>query len=476
MDGMPELQLLHTAFDRQHRASRAEAAPDFATRLALLDALRTLLVDGHAALVRAISDDFGGRAHAETEMLEIVPLIAAIRHARGHLRQWMRDVPRRVDLSLQPARAWVRYEPLGVIGVIAPWNYPLYLTLGPALDALAAGNRVLVKPSESTPAFAALLARLVAERFDADRLAVVPGGVAVSQAMAALPLDHLVFTGSTGVGRHILRAAAEHLTPVTLELGGKSPAIVAPDFAIDRAARSIAFGRYLNAGQTCVAPDYALVPATSARRFAERVLAAATHSYPAIADNNDYSAIIDARHHRRLTDAIEEARHKGAEILTHPAAAATSAHIAPTVVLGAPDDCALMRDEIFGPVLPVLPYATLDAALAYVRARPRPLALYCFADRADTQRTILDGATSGGVTINGTLLHVAQHSLPFGGIGASGMGAYHGRDGFRRFSHARGVHKAGPVAMVERIGPPWGRAARLAMRLLAGLKPIDGER
>lgn len=471
----PDLQALHAAFARQHRASREAPAADLATRRALLDSLHGLLLDGRAALVQAISDDFGGRSHGETDLLEIVPLITAIRHARGHLKRWMRDEPRHVDLSLKPGSAWVRYEPLGVIGVIAPWNYPLFLTLGPAIDALAAGNRVLIKPSEASPAFAALLARLVAERFDADRLTVATGGVEVAQALSGLPLDHLVFTGSTNVGRHILRAAAEHLTPVTLELGGKSPAIVAPDYAIDRAAGSIAFGRYLNAGQTCVAPDYALVPAASARRFAEGVLAAAVRRYPSIADNGDYSNVIDARHHRRLTDAIEEARRGGAEILTHPAPASTGHRIAPTVVLGAPDDCTLMREEIFGPVLPVKPYDTLDAALAFVRARPRPLALYCFADGTATQRAILDGATSGGVTINGTLLHVAQHTLPFGGIGASGMGAYHGRDGFRRFSHARGVHKAGPINMFERLGPPWGATARLTMRLLAGLKPIgDG--
>ncbi|RMB52368.1 coniferyl-aldehyde dehydrogenase [Sphingomonas sp. PP-CE-3A-406] len=471
----PEVQALRTAFDRQHRASRDEVAASAPIRQALLDSLHGLLIEGRAALVEAISDDFGGRSKTETDILEIVPLITAIGHSRARLKTWMRDSPRRVDLSLQPGTAWVRYEPLGVIGVIAPWNYPLFLTLGPAIDALAAGNRVIVKPSEASPAFAALLARLVADRFDADRLTVVQGGVAVSQALSGLPLDHLVFTGSTEVGRHILRAAADHLTPVTLELGGKSPAIVAPDFAIDRAAKSIAFGRYLNAGQTCVAPDYALVPAASARRFADGVLSAAVHRYRTIERNGDYSNIIDARHHQRLTDAIEEARRGGAEILTHPAPAPTGHRIAPTVVLGAPDDCTLMREEIFGPVLPVKPYDTLDAALAFVRARPRPLALYCFADGAATQRRILNGATSGGVTINGTLLHVAQHSLPFGGIGASGMGAYHGRDGFFRFSHARAVHKAGPINMFERIGPPWGTAARLTMRLVAGLKPLgDG--
>lgn len=465
-----DLQALHYAFARQHRASRDLPAADLSTRRVLLDSLHALLIEGRGDLVQAISDDFGGRSRAETDILEILPLITAIRHARAHVRRWMRDEPRRVDLSLKPGSAWVRHEPLGVIGVIAPWNYPLFLTLGPAIDALAAGNRVLIKPSEASPAFAAVLARLVAERFDATWLTVLAGGVEVAQALSALPLDHLVFTGSTAVGRHILRAAAEHLTPVTLELGGKSPAIVAPDFAIDRAAGSIAFGRYLNAGQTCVAPDYALVPAASARRFAEGVLAAAMRRYPTIADNGDYSTIIDARHHRRLTDAIDEARRAGAEILTHPAPTAPGQRIAPTVVLGAPDDCTLMREEIFGPVLPVKPYATLDAALAFVRSRPRPLALYCFAHGTRTQRAILDGATSGGVTINGTLLHVGQHSMPFGGIGASGMGAYHGRDGFRRFSHARGVHKAGPINMFERLGPPWGTTARLTLRLLGGLK------
>ncbi len=457
---------LDTAFHRLRDASRSGPAPSRRGRIDRLDRVRALVLDRRARFVEAIASDFGGRSPAETELLEIVPLLAGLKHSRSHVGAWMRDEKRHVAMQFQPARAWIRYEPLGVIGIISPWNYPLLLALAPLIDAFAAGNRAMIKPSELTPAFSDLLHDAVREVFDPAEATVAVGGVEVAQAFAALPFDHLLFTGSTEIGRKVARAAAENLTPVTLELGGKSPAIVAPGYPIDKAARSVAFGKFVNAGQTCIAPDYALVPAAQADAFARSVIAVATASYPEIEGNRDYTNIISERHRTRLLDAIEEARAAGATVLSHPGAAGRNGKIAPTVVLDPPADGLLMREEIFGPVLPVVRYDGLDDAIAFTARHERPLALYSFASSMKVHKTLLDRQISGGVTLNGTLLHIAQDDLPFGGIGASGTGAYHGIHGFRRFSHARSVLKIGAVNVFEKLGPPWGRMAALTGKLL----------
>ncbi|TCP97417.1 coniferyl-aldehyde dehydrogenase [Sphingomonas sp. PP-F2F-A104-K0414] len=457
---------LYHRFDRVRAASRTLPTPGLAERRKLLSSLRDMVLDNAKPLAAAIAQDFGGRSEAETELVEVVPIMNGIRHAMSSLPRWMRDERRHVSAAFQPAKAWVRYEPLGVIGIIAPWNYPLYLALGPLIDAFAAGNRALIKPSELTPAFSDLLARIVADRFDSDRVSVITGGPDVAQAFSALPFDHLVFTGSTAVGRHVMRAAAENLTPVTLELGGKSPVIVARDYSIEKAARSISFGKFINAGQTCVAPDYVLAPTESAERLAEAVLAAAQQAYPTIQTNDQYSNIITDRHRARLQAGVDEAIAAGARVLTHPDATGPNGKMAPTIVLDPPMDGLLMTEEIFGPVLPVVRYSSLADALAQVNSRERPLALYCYTDDRKTRDTVLDGAISGGATLNGALMHVVQDDLPFGGVGASGSGAYHGRDGFRRFSHARAVHQIGFVNVFEKLGPPWGGLARTTARLL----------
>ena len=454
-------------FDLQHEASRRGPPADLDLRRDRLDRLRAVVAGNGAVFARAISDDFGIRSRTETELLEIVPTMSAIRHARRKVAGWMRPERRRVDPLFQPAGAWVRYEPLGVIGIISPWNYPLQLALSPLVDAIAAGNRAMVKPSELTPSFSELLRRLVAERFDEAEVAVVTGGVEVGQAFAGLPFDHLLFTGSTAVGRKVYQAAAANLTPVTLELGGKSPVIVCPGYDLAKAARSIAFGKFVNAGQTCIAPDYVLVPEGRERALADALMARVRRSYPAIGGNDDYSGMISERHRRRLAEAIEAARAAGATVLAHDdETAGKEGKIGPTLVLGAPRDSLFLTEEIFGPVLPILPYRDLDEALAIIASRDRPLALYCFGGKRDCEK-VLDGAISGGATLNGTLLHVAQEHLPFGGVGASGIGAYHGREGFRRFSHARGVHKVGFVNVFERLGPPWGKLAQALGKRLA---------
>jgi len=458
----------HRLFALQHAASRTQAPPDLAARLDALERLRRLITDNAAALKDAISEDFGVRSRAETQLLEIVPTLSAIRYARRRLADWIKPRRQSVDLTFQPAKAWVRHEPLGVVGIISPWNYPILLALSPLVDALAAGNRALIKPSELTPAYCDLLSRLISQSFAETELAVAVGGVEVAQAFSSLPFDHLIFTGSTAVGRKVMQAAAANLTPVTLELGGKSPAVVLADYPLHKAARSIAFGKFVNAGQTCIAPDYVLVPVDKAQAFASAVMAQVQRSYPKLSGNDDYTSIITQRHYDRLTAAVDAARRAGATVLAHRDESGDIVRkFGPTVVLNAPHDSLLLTEEIFGPVLPVVGYERLEDALAFINARDRPLALYGFTDDPVQRERLLDGAISGGVTLNGALLHIAQESLPFGGVGPSGIGAYHGYDGFRRLSHARGVHQIGGFNAFERMGPPWGALAATLGRLLS---------
>ena len=452
------------AFHLIREASRRDRLPDLATRRERLASLRRMVLENRDEIARVIDTDFGGRPRKETELLEVVPLLSGLRSASRPLKRWMRDERRHVSWPFQPGSAWVRHEPLGVIGIISPWNYPLFLALGPLVDSLAAGNRAMIKPSELTPGFSDLLKRLVSKYFDADVVTVETGGVDVAQAFSALPFDHLIFTGSTTVGRKVMQAAAANLTPVTLELGGKSPAVLAPDYPLDKAARSIVLGKFTNAGQTCIAPDYVLVPEGKADALASEIINRIEVAYPAGRSKAGYANIITARHRTRLVAAMEEARDGGATILRP--SGDYGEKTPPTLVIGAPVDCLLLSEEIFGPILPIVTYKTLDDALAFINRRSRPLALYAFTNDRQTRKTILDGAISGGVTLNGTLLHIAQDDLPFGGVGDSGIGAYHGRDGFRRMSHARSVFKPGFLNAFEILGPPFGRLADLTIRFL----------
>ena len=360
-------------------------------------------------------------------------------------------------------------QPLGVVGIVVPWNYPLYLAIGPLVPALAAGNRAMVKMSETTPATGELLARLVERHFPGGEVAVVNGGAEVAQAFCRLPFDHLLFTGSTGVGRHVMRAAADNLTPVTLELGGKSPAIVGRGFPVAEAASRILFGKCLNAGQTCVAPDYVLVPEESVDAFVEGARAAVASLYPTLAANPDFTAIVDARHRERLAGLLADAVARGARAIEiNPAGedVAAAGKRAPTLLVGVDEAMAVMREEIFGPLLPVIPYRRLEDAMAFVNARPRPLALYVFEHDGDAVERVITGTVSGGVTVNETILHIAQDDLPFGGVGASGMGQYHGRDGFDTFSKRKAVFRQSRVNGLKLFRAPYGKRFESLVRLL----------
>ncbi len=447
----------------------ASSAPGLAERLDTLARLDAMLMRRREPFAAAISADFGNRSRPETMLAELVPLHAAIVYARRNLARWMRPRRREVAMAFRAGRAWVRPEPLGCVGIVSPWNYPLLLSLSPLVDALAAGNRVMLKPSELTPGFAAELERSLGETFPAIQVAVAQGGRDVGEAFSRLPFDHLVFTGSNSVGQAVARAAAERMTPVTLELGGKSPVIVGDDIDLARAARIVAVGKLFSAGQTCIAPDYALVRNDRAAAFATLVAREAARMLPALAANPDCTSIISDAHQARLQAMLDEAASDGARLLRHPAPDDTIARrMGPVVVLDPPLHGKLMRDEIFGPILPVVGVADLDAACRFVAARPHPLALYCLTDDRATLRRVLDGTASGGVGVNCTLLHGAQPSLPFGGIGASGTGAYHGEEGFRRLSHSRGVFAAGRLNGAMLLTPPHGRGMRLLLRTLLG--------
>jgi coniferyl-aldehyde dehydrogenase len=460
---------LEVAFSSQRAAFAREMNPSLEARRHRLDRLLQLVATHDAAIIEAISADFGHRSRHETDLADVFVVISALRHTRRHVRRWMR--PRRVTtpLHLLPATSEVIRQPLGVVGVISPWNYPLQLALLPVGAALAAGNRAMLKPSELTPRFSALLQKIVADAFAPDEFAVFPGDVELGRAFARLPFDHLFFTGSTGVGRQVALAAAENLTPVTLELGGKSPAIVDADCDLPEAARRIAFAKLLNAGQTCVAPDYLLVPRAEVHAVVAALQDAVRAMYPTLAGNPDYTSIVNDRHYRRLAQLVADAETHGATTVAlagSGAADAASRQFPPTVLLGVDDEMAVMREEIFGPLLPVVPYESLDDAIGYVNARPRPLALYWFGRDAAHRQRVLQQTISGGVTTNDACWHVCQEYLPFGGVGASGMGAYHGEHGFLTFTKEKAVLHQSRLNGIALFRPPYGRLFEAVLGLL----------
>jgi coniferyl-aldehyde dehydrogenase len=466
--------VLAARFEAQRRAFLDEPFPTRAARLSRLDRLFALVDANEAAIIEAIDADFSGRAPQETQAADLVTVRAGIRHARRHLSRWMRTRRIPTDLHFRPGWNRLTPQPLGVVGVVSPWNYPLQLALMPALGALAAGNRVMIKPSELTPVFSGLLAKLVAGAFDAAELTVVAGDAETGKAFAALPFDHLFFTGSTAVGRAVAQAAAANLTPVTLELGGKSPAILDPSCDLETAARRIAYGKLFNAGQTCVAPDYLLVPKGRAEEVAGRIAAAMARMYPSLVTNPDYTAIISQHHRQRLVALVEEARQAGARIVeVNPAGErfdpAAARKLAPVLVIGAPEESGLMREEIFGPVLPIVEYDGLDAAVARVRAGGHPLALYWFGTDAANRERVLRETLSGGVAINDCLWQFVQEGQPCGGVGASGMGAYHGQWGFDTFSKLKPVFHQSRLSGTALLRPPYGRAFELLSRVLRRL-------
>ena len=445
----------------QRAAYRREGSPSLADRRTDLSKLRTALIANRSRIEAAINTDFGHRSRHETSLMELAGLVGGIDYLHKNLRRMMRSEKRHVAIHMRTGSARVEYQPLGVVGVMAPWNYPVVLALMPVVTAMAAGNRVMLKPSEFTPNINALLEEILGSLFPADQIVVVNGDAAVGAAFSALPFDHLIFTGSTVVGHKVMKAASENLVPVTLELGGKSPVVIEKGHPLDHASAGIVFGKLVSCGQTCIAPDYALVHEDDIAAFLTSYDAAVVAAYPDGPSSQDYTWVVNDRHLARLNGLLEDARVKGATVRevgregqnAHPRA------MRPTVVLGVTDDMTIAHEEIFGPILPVFSYRTLEDAISFIDARPRPLALYYYGHDKTEQRRVLDGTTSGNVTINGTIMHIAQDDLPFGGVGASGIGAYHGIEGFRRLSHAKGIYEQGRWNTSTLLRAPFGKMA-----------------
>ena len=429
-------------------------------------------------IVQAASQDFGGRPAEETLALEIFPLVNEIRDACRNLKRWM--APRRAPVQWQfrPGKARVMYEPLGVVGILSSWNCPFFLSLAPLVGALAAGNHVLLKPSELAPACAELIESILSDLYPRECVSVIQGGPETAAEFARLPFDHLIFTGSTNIGRHVMRAAAENLVPVTLELGGKSPVIIERGYPLRKAAERILAGKLYNAGQTCVAPDYVLLPRGQSDDFVRMSQDVIARMHPSRTGGRDYTRIINTQHYRRLSDLVRHARDRGARVIPiHPGTEncdESNRVFPPMLVLNVRDDMAIMHEEVFGPVLPVLEYDSVDDAIAYVNARPHPLALYYFDTDKRRARDVIFRTAAGGITVNDCLLHAGQAALPFGGVGPSGMGRYHGFDGFQyvappgleTFSNKKSVFLQGAWSPLSILHPPYGRYTRGILRLM----------
>ncbi|WP_394761188.1 coniferyl aldehyde dehydrogenase [Phenylobacterium sp.] len=464
---------------RQKAANIADGAPSLETRIGRLDRAIGILIKYEDAVVKALTQDFGARAPAVSGITDLGASLGPLKHAKAHLKTWMKPEKRKTSpaiLGLLGAKAEVRFQPKGVVGIISPWNFPVNLTFAPLAGVLAAGNRAMIKPSEFTPATSDLMARMFADAFSEDEIAVFPGGPEIGQAFSDLAFDHLVFTGATSIARHVMKAAAANLVPVTLELGGKSPVILGKSADYATSAARIMAGKTLNAGQICLAPDYVMAPADQLATFVKEATSAVTAMFPTIKDNPDYTAVIAERHYERIKGYVDDARAKGAEIIEiNPAGEDFSQQqhrkIPPTLILNPTEEMKVMQEEIFGPVLPVMTYQTVDEAIAYVNAHDRPLGLYYFGADAAEEQKVLTQTTSGGVTVNDVIFHVAMEDLPFGGVGPSGMGSYHGVDGFREFSHRKSIYRQlkNDLGPMKALRPPYGEGVK---KFLAGqMKP-----
>ena len=466
---IPAAITLRPLFDAQYRASRAQVEVPLALRKDRLLRIKALLDEHGDALAKAVQADFGVRSPQLTEIADLFVLRTMLSHTLKALAKWMKPVKVSTPIYLQPSHAYLQRQPLGVVGVISPWNYPVQLALGPVITALAAGNRVMLKPSELTPQTSALMAQLISKAFAPDEVCVVLGDAAVAAEFAALPFDHLFFTGSTAVGRKVAQAAAANLTPTTLELGGKSPCVIDASCDLASAAIKIVHGKLLNAGQTCIAPDYVLLPAGQEAAFGHAFAQAVAKIFPSIAGNPDYAAIISEHHHERLQGLLTDAQAGGARlhrIDTGSGDSIAARQMAPVLVFDAAASAKLLTEEIFGPILPVLPYKSLDEAIEYINARPRPLALYWFGSDHASRDKLLAQTVSGGVTVNDTLMHIAHENLPFGGIGESGWGSYHGEIGFLRLTHQKPVLVQSKWARGDLFYPPYGPRFEHVMGLL----------
>ncbi len=457
---------------RQKAAHLRDGIPSLARRLEWLDKSIDLLVTHGDELNEAMCADFGHRSKDQSNLTDIAGSIGALKFAKKHVAKWMRPEKRGVEfpLGLLGSKAELQFQPKGVIGVISPWNFPVNLTFTPLAGVFAAGNRCMIKPSEFTEATSDLMKTLIAKYYTEEECAVITGGPDVGAEFTKLAFDHILFTGATSIAHHVMRAAADNLVPLTLELGGKSPVILGRSADMDKAASRIMAGKTLNAGQICLAPDYAFVPKDQAAAFTAAATRAVETTYASgLKDNDDYTSIINQRHYDRLMGYVEDARTKGAKVIEiNPKGENFSQQphhkMAPHIILDPTDDMKVMQDEIFGPILPVKTYGDAKDAIAYINAHPRPLGLYYFGEDAAERDMVLTRTTSGGVTVNDVIFHVAQEDLPFGGVGPSGMGSYHGREGFYEFSHKKAVYTQTKSELLAMMRPPYGDKFRAQVK------------
>jgi coniferyl-aldehyde dehydrogenase len=463
------IQNMHRVLKLQKKLNIKEGAPDIKLRTDRLDRIILMVTKNEKAIISALQEDFGNRDPVMTAVTEVASVVGPMEHAKKNLKKWMKTEKRKAAiaplgsaLSLLGAKAEIRYQPKGVVGAISPWNFPLNLALAPLSGILAAGNRVMLKPSELTPASSEITRSMVQEYFDESEIAVFTGDPEVGAAFSGLAFDHLIFTGGTAIAKHVMKAASENLVPLTLELGGKSPVIVGKSSNIQETAQRVMQGKTMNAGQICLAPDYALVPEESVDEFVKATVDVTSKMYPNMKDNEDFTSIINQKHYDRIQGYLADAKEKGAEVIEiNPSNEDFTQQphhkIPPTLVLNPTDDMQIMQEEIFGPVLPIKTYNDVSETVDYINSKDRPLGLYYFGEDSKEKDYVLNNTTSGGVTVNDVISHIQMEDLPFGGVGPSGMGSYHGHDGFKEFSHAKAVYKQTRVNLMKFAGlvPPY---------------------
>ena len=463
------IQNMHRVLELQKNLNIKEGAPDIKLRTDRLDRIILMVTKNEKAIISALQEDFGNRDPVMSAVTEVASVVGPMEHAKKNLKKWMKTEKRKAAiaplgsaLSLLGAKAEIRYQPKGVVGAISPWNFPLNLALAPLSGILAAGNRVMLKPSELTPASSEITRSMVQEYFDESEIAVFTGDPEVGAAFSGLAFDHLIFTGGTAIAKHVMKAASENLVPLTLELGGKSPVIVGKSSNIQETAQRVMQGKTMNAGQICLAPDYALVPEESVDEFVKATVDVTSKMYPNMKDNEDFTSIINQKHYDRIQGYLADAKEKGAEVIEiNPSNEDFTQQphhkIPPTLVLNPTDDMQIMQEEIFGPVLPIKTYNDVSETVDYINSKDRPLGLYYFGEDSKEKDYVLNNTTSGGVTVNDVISHIQMEDLPFGGVGPSGMGSYHGHDGFKEFSHAKAVYKQTRINLMKFAGlvPPY---------------------
>ncbi|SLJ84951.1 coniferyl aldehyde dehydrogenase [Psychrobacter sp. DAB_AL43B] len=456
---------MQAQFSRLKKLSRTQPINDWATRANQLDNLEVMLSDNQALLAKSISADFGYRSESETQFAELFPSFTGISHAKKHGKRWMKAQRVSISALYMPAHNEILPQPLGVVGIMVPWNYPLFLAIGPMIDALTAGNRIMIKMSEAAPQFAQTFADTISRYFSPDMVCVVIGEVEIAEEFSKLPFDHLLYTGSTAVGKKVMAAAAPNLTPVTLELGGKSPVVVLEGANLENAVNRVMMGKTLNAGQTCIAPDYVLIQRQYHEEFIRLAREWMEKHYPNIEDNPDYSRIINGEQFKRVKGYLDSLSGEGVHKLTAADSNVETRLMPPVIVSEPAPDSDVMQNEIFAPILPLMHYDTLDDAIAFINERPRPLALYVFGDNNRDIDKVRTHTVSGGLCINEVVMHVVQHDLPFGGVGDSGTGAYHGKAGFERLSHMKPIFIQSRINGLNILLPPYGGLFKKAMAL-----------